>query len=259
MQRCPWVDDAMIDPRASRLRIDQLLALRKELIRGQFDLVYDLQNNARTSLYYRWMNTAWSGRAAGFDHLEYRKEGKSALESLAAQLTNAGVVARHALTPDVSWAADDVGDILRRASVARGFVLLIPGSSARRPGKRWPHYSELAHRLIADGLQVVTAPGPDELGLCRGIPGVMLLDRGQPLSIFQLVGLGRQVGFVIGNDTGPSHLMAHSGAKGLALFGSHAPAAATHIDRRFAILQVDRLDELTVDAVHAAYRRLSMT
>jgi ADP-heptose:LPS heptosyltransferase len=253
MERCPWIDDVMVDPRAPRLQINRLWQLRRQLKERAFDMVYDLQNNRRTSLYYRWMRVPWSGRAAGYRHPIEKHPGSktSALEVIAGQLRAAGLQLRHTTTPDISWMGADVSALLTAAGLSPGFILLVPGSSARHPQKRWPHYAALAERLIAAGHRVATAPGPDELSLCRTIPGDMLLDNGQPLDIFQLVGLSRQAAYVIGNDTGPTHVAAYAGTSGLAIFGPHTHAAATHIDRRLKIISAQNLQQLSADEVYA--------
>jgi ADP-heptose:LPS heptosyltransferase len=245
----------MIDPRAPRFRIDLLWSLRKQLTEAAFHMVYDLQNNRRTAMYFRWMRVPWSGRASGYVHPVKKGRGSSvsALEVIAGQLRSAAVDVRHTLDPDASWMASDVSELLRRAHLEPGFILLIPGSSARHPHKRWPHYAALAERLISAGRRVVTAPGPDELALCRSIGADMLLDNGRPLDFFQLAGLSRHAAYVIGNDTGPTHVAAFAGAKGLAIFGPHTHAAATHIDRRFKVIETENLEHLSVDEVYAAY------
>ena len=251
-ERCPWVDAVMTDPRGSRLRIDLLLKLRRDMRSGGFDAVYDLQGNRRTGLYYYWLSVPWVGSVAGKPFPQ--KPCDAAVDTLYELLRSAGLEARHTRRPDLGWLADDVDQILAAAGARTGFVLLIPGCSARHPEKRWPHYAQLAARLIAEGTQVVMAPGPDEIDLCKTIPGIALFDGGKPLSVFQLVGLSRRAGFVIGNDTGPSHIAAHTGAKGLALFGSGVHASATYIDRRFAVIEVADLGQLTVDRVYEAYK-----
>lgn len=250
--RCPWIDDVMLDQRGSRLRVDLLFKLRRQLRRGNFDCVYDLQGNRRTGMYYYWLDVPWVGSVAGRPYPQ--KPCIAAVDTMHALLTAAGLEARHTRRPDIFWLADDVTPLLSAQGVVPGFVLLIPGSSARHPEKRWPFYAELAGRLTADGKQVVMAPGPDEIDLCGSIPGISLFDAGKPLSVFQLVGLSRHAGFVIGNDTGPAHIAAHVGARGLCLFGPAIPPAATFIDRRFAVLQVADLARLSVEAVYEAYR-----
>jgi ADP-heptose:LPS heptosyltransferase len=257
MERCPSVDAVEIDPRAPRIVPWPLLDLRRRLRSQGYDMVYDLQNSGRTRFYRRFMlpRTPWSGTAPGCSHpyTAPHPERIPVLDRLAGQLAEAGLTVVHTPRPDVSWMADNPSGILRQAGIGEDFILLIPGSSARHPQKRWPGYAALARRLIAEGHRIVTAPGPDELDLCRAIPGVVLLDEGEPVNFFKLAGLAIGARFVIGNDTGPTHLAAHAGGRGLALYGT-STAAITCIDRRFKVIEVSDLKALTVETVYAAVR-----
>ena len=157
-ERCPWINHVLIDPRAPRWRLDKMYALGKMLKAQKFDMVYDLQNSSRTASYFRWFfkGTDWSGSAKGASHpvrLKNPKKVKS-LDRMASQLKDAGLTIRYSRKPDVSWMADDVDALLAEAGVTKPFILLIPGSSSRHPQKRWPHYAELAKRLIDEGFQI---------------------------------------------------------------------------------------------------------
>ena len=56
--------------------------------------------------------------------------------------------------------------------------------------------------------------------------------------------------FVIANDTGPAHMAAHLGTKGLTLFGSHTSAKLVSIEREnFKAIQVSDLAKLSADKV----------
>lgn len=253
-ERCPWIDKVMIDPRHPRWRLDLMWKLGKQLKAERFDMVYDLQNSPRTASYFHWFfqNTNWSGTAPGVSHPHLAKNPKKlrSLDRMAGQLKDAGLTIRHTRKPDVSWLADDATGLLADAGVARPFILLIPGSSARHPEKRWPYYGELAQRLIDEGYQIVTAPGPDELDLAAEIPGITLKGPRGFLNWFELAGVFKQAAFVVGNDTGPSHLASHLGVPGLALFGSHTTAERTGIEREnFAAIEVAQLSSLPVERV----------
>jgi len=253
-ERCPWINHVLIDPRAPRWRLDKMYALGKMLKAQKFDMVYDLQNSSRTASYFRWFfkGTDWSGSAKGASHpvrLKNPKKVKS-LDRMASQLKDAGLTIRYSRKPDVSWMADDVDALLADAGVTEPFILLIPGSSSRHPQKRWPYYAELATRLIDEGFQIVTAPGPDEMDLADQIPGIAL--KGPPgfINWFELAGVMKKAVFIVGNDTGPSHLAAHIGAPGLALFGSHTTAERTGIEREnFTAIEVANLANLPVARV----------
>jgi ADP-heptose:LPS heptosyltransferase len=248
--RCPHVNRVLVDPRAPRWRLDHMSALRDRLRREKFARVYDLQNSARTAFYFRWFlrDVEWSGTAPGCALPHRAKDPKKirTLDRMAGQLRDAGVAAVHTLTPDVGWMAEDVSAIL--ADVRTPYVVLVPGSSARHPQKRWPHYADLAQALMAAGYDVVTAPGPDETG--PDLPGHALRGAKGFLDWFQLAGVMKGAAFVIGNDTGPTHLASHLGVRGLALFGQHMPAERTGVLREnFAAIEVADLKTLSVARV----------
>lgn len=253
MERCPHIDRVEVDPRAPLWRIDLLLALRGALRARNFGMVYDLQISDRTSLYRRLLlnGIPWAGR----DRRAFPLIGKQwlpppGLERYAGVLQSAGVSLRHTLAPDVSWMANDMTDLLASEGVRKPFIALIPGCSAKHPQKRWPYYPELAARLLEQGYDVVTAPGPDELELAATIPGHRLLGPRGFLDWFELAGVLQQADFVVGNDTGPSHIAACLNRPGLALFGPHTSAERTGIRReRFDAIEVPDLKELSVERV----------
>lgn len=253
-ERCPWINHVMVDPRDPRWRLDLMWKLGGQLKARRFDMVYDLQNSPRTASYFRWFfqTTNWSGTAPGVSHPHSVRNPKKmrSLDRMASQLKDAGLTIRHTRRPDVSWLADDVAGLLAAEGVREPFILLIPGSSARHPEKRWPYYAELAKRLAGDGYQIVTAPGPDELTLAADIPGAALKGPRGFINWFELAGVMKRAAFVIGNDTGPSHLAAHLGVPGIALFGSHTTAERTGIEREnFTAIEVTHLSALPVERV----------
>jgi len=253
-ERAPYVDAVLTEPRAPRWRLDKMLALRHQLRAQSFDRVYDLQNSSRTGFYWRWFlrEVWWSGAVPGCAACYNPPNRKQipALERLAVQLQAAGIAPTQTRQPDLGWMADDVRADLAAAGITRDYIVLIPGCSARHPHKRWPYYRELAERLIEQGVAVVTVPGPDELATAHEIPGVVLTGKNAFMNWFELAGVLKGARFVVGNDTGPSHLAAHLGVPGLALFGPHTSAARTSIEReRFKALEVPDLAALTVDRV----------
>ena len=256
MERCPWVDRVIKDPRSPRWRLDKMWTLGRLLRSLNADRVYDLQNSSRTADYFRWFfkNTEWSGTASGCSHPHKAENPKSihSLQRLRGQLEDAGLTCPYALKPNVSWMADDMSSLLQHEGVPSDFIVLIPGSSAAHPQKRWPYYAELANKLISAGHATVTVPGPDELDLCAGIPGVTLTG-GSFLGWFELAGVIAQATFIVGNDTGPSHIAAHMNKPGLALFGAHTSVEKTGIKQEnFDAIEVTDLADLSVETVFEA-------
>ena len=101
-----------------------------------------------------------------------------------------------------------------------------------------------------DQIKVIVAPGPSEIDDTKNINAVSILDKGKALDISQLASLIKESSFVIANDTGPAHISAHLGVKGLTLFGKHTTAFKVSIEREnFKAIQVDDLEKLSASKV----------
>lgn len=248
MQRCPHIDHILTDPRAPWWQWFQQRPLMKQLKQAGFDRIIDLQNSDRTRLYHHALfeDTPWVGRMI-------KTEPDSGLQGQLELLKQAGIPIQHALQPDVGWLADDISHLLSEELQQQAYVALIHGCSAAHPEKRWPYYPQLADALIAHGFEVINIIGPDELELADDLPGFTPVLTHGVLSWSELAGVLQQASFVIGNDTGPSHLASCLGSPGLALFGAHTSVARAAIRRgRFQALKVNQLEMLSVETVLAA-------
>ncbi len=255
MQNAPHFDAIIPEQRYPRWHLHKLYKTRQKLRGLDFDLVYNLQNSRRSKMLERWLRPARiCSKFKGADY-HYDLDAAPRLatrEHLAAQVAQVGVDT-HDVLPDIRWAGApdaEVRAIMAAHNLAPDFVLLIPGSSARHPQKRWPHYGALAAWLVQHGIVCATAPGPDEMELCRTIPATMLTNNNNALNFNQLIGLGAHCRFVVGNDTGPTHLMAAARTNGLALFGRAAtPAAHTGIGDIYDVIEADSIDGISLDDV----------
>lgn len=245
LNRCPHIDHIITDARPPFWRVRDWLTLGSKLRSERFTHVYDLQKSDRSNLYRKlfFRSTKWNGRKPGY-------QPPSAIAGYITQLTDAGILTTHSDKPDVSWMADDVSTLLAAEGVRQPYIALIPGCSAKHPQKRWPYYAKLAQALIKHGYDVVTAPGPDEIELCKTIPGHTLLGPSGFLNWFELAGVLKEACFVVGNDTGPSHVASCLDKPGLTLFGPHTSAARTGICRgEFEAIEVLNLAALDVQTV----------
>jgi len=253
MARCPHVDEVVGDDNAPRWRLNRMAALARTLRGYRFDRAYDLQNSRRSVFYARWLLPAahWStGESASGRGVA----ATPVLERHAAQLAGAGVPVVHARAPYPAWLPEPLPAAVS-ARLRPPYAVLLPGASARHPEKRWPGYADLAGLLQADGLQVLSVPGPDEMDALGTMPGEVLLDAGLPLSIPHLATVLQGARCVVGNDSGPTHLAAHLGCRGIALFdGRGNPPAQTGILRppAFSALAGTPLASLPAAAVHRA-------
>ena len=91
--------------------------------------------------------------------------------------------------------------------------------------------------------------------VAKSINALCVLDNGKALNISQLSGLIKDSSFVVANDTGPAHITAHLGSKGVALFGSHTTPFKVSIEREnFKAIQAPELSKLSAEKV---FERLS--
>lgn len=241
MQRCPHIDEVLVDTRAPLWHLPVQWALYRRLCPKQWDIVIDLQNSTRTAVYRHLLlrHAHWIGRLRG-------PAPVTGLRGQQTLLQEAGIDASHAMQPNLSWMAANVGALLRQHGITRPYVVLLPGSSARHPEKRWPHYPQLAAELQREGHTCVSIVGPDEKELAAGFACSVL----QGLDWFTLAGVLQQAAVVVGNDSGPSHVASCLGRPGLALFGvSTSPLRSELARGHFDTLQVDALEDLPVSQV----------
>ena len=86
--------------------------------------------------------------------------------------------------------------------------------------------------------------------MANDIDANIILDNDKALNISQLSSLIKDSYFVISNDTGPAHMAAHLGAKGLTLFGSHTSPFKVSIEREnFKAIQAQELSKLSAEKV----------
>ena len=68
----------------------------------------------------------------------------------------------------------------------------------------------------------------------------------------ELTGLILKASYVVANDTGPAHMAAHLGQKGVVLFGPHTTAKKVSIEtEKFKAITVDNLNLLSAEKVYS--------
>jgi ADP-heptose:LPS heptosyltransferase len=156
------------------------------------------------------------------------------------------VISKNICRPDISWLVTDTKNIIKKNKILSKYIVLLPGSSKKNPLKRWPYFVDLAKLLLSKGYEVITILGPDELEMNHLFSGHVLKN----LDWFQLSGIIKNSLFVVGNDSGPSHIASCLNNKGLALFGPSTSAIRSELRRgKFEILKVDNLADLAADEV----------
>jgi len=255
----PWFDNVLTDPSPRALQLVKWLDVRRMLRNGGFQRVYDLQGNDRTCLYFRLRGRRageWCGPARGCSHQrpDHRRDPVPAAERELRFLGSLDVP--RAGRADTSWLTGEVDTL---GLPAKPFVLLVPGCAPQHPHKRWPaaHYAELARLLDAQGIATVavgTAVDQDAIGEIRAsAPGV--IDLAGKTDIGQLAEVARRSLGVVGNDTGPIHIAAITGAPTLALMsGKSDPVRMTPHGPDVGYLQRDSLADLPAADVMKSIR-----
>ena len=255
----PHLTDVIIDKRLSRFNLIYLYLLMRKIKKLKISKVYDLQNSSRTSFYKKILfpNTnfnTWSSSETTLpkDKIKEEFDEKSVLERFNHQLQTSGLNVKYTMLPDFTWSCTDISKIKSEYNLEK-YIVLFPFCSPHLTQKKWPYYNELVEKIknhYNDQFKIVVAPGPGEINDAKNINALCILDNGKALTIPQLSSLIKDSSFIIANDTGPAHMAAHLGAKGLTLFGSHTTAYKVSIEREnFKAIQVNDLTKLSADKV----------
>jgi len=263
----PYFNTVETDGRPSDL--GETLAMIGRIRKARYDRVYDLQTNSRTNWYFQLLRPfapQWNGVAFG---ASLPQKGSArlrmhTLERQADQLRAAGIwpdaPTEHgsAPPPDLTW-------ILRKhkeprpvagAATPRPYVLFVPGGSAHRLEKRWPveNYAQLGSLLKARGLDIVIIGGPQESAMARQIQKAVgqARDLTGRTDFAQLAVLGAKAVLAVGNDTGPTHLLAAAGAPTIALFSDASDPELCGPRGHVAVIRSPDLKALPVSTVASA-------
>ena len=260
----PHISNVILDKRLSRLNLIYLYSLMRSVKKYNFSKVYDLQNSSRTAFYKRILfpnasKDIWSSTETtlpdGTTKDDFDKD--SVLSRFDHQLKSSGITTHHTLNPDFSWSPSDISQIKNYHQLEK-YIVLFPFCSPHLTSKKWPYYNNLISMInekLENKFKVVIAPGPGEIKDASSINALCVLDNGKALDISQLAALIKDSSFVVANDTGPAHMTAHLGSKGIALFGSHTTPFKVSIEREnFKAIQAPELSKLSPEKV---FERLS--
>ena len=237
---CPYFDIVEADGRPKDLKgkADLIRRLRA----AGYDMVYDFQNNDRTAQYYMGLSgkkPLWSGAAKGSSH-QHMNENRGEMHNfdrLAEQLLHAGLspkppgdptgwIIGQDVSPSLDWIRPAFRDPPRFQpeffSLSGPYMLLIPGSSADHPEKRWPvdRFAKIATWVADAGITPVVIGTKAEGDI--GTQIMKMAPRTKSLvgrtDLFQLATLSERAVFALGGDTGPMHLAAAAKTPGVCLF-----------------------------------------
>ena len=253
-ERCPYIDKVIVDERKSRWNIFYLLKIKDIIINLKFQKVFDLQNSRRTEFYRKYLSNSieWISSRTILNPNERKEEfdKKSILERFQIQLSRANVNVQYTQNPQVTWMIDK--EFAIPSSIKKNYIILFPFCSIKHRQKLWPHYQDLVAKLNTKypDIDIIIVPGPGEYEKAKAYNVKILMNNGEHTNFFQLSKILAGAKYVISNDTGPAHLAAHLGCKGLTIFGSHTSPEKVSIQTdNFHSISSKNLYELTPETV----------
>ncbi|MBI1326961.1 MAG: glycosyltransferase 9 family protein [Alphaproteobacteria bacterium] len=213
-EKCGYFNNVYIDTKS----LKNLFGL----FRGyKFDTVYDMQNNDRTSFYSlinRIVNPQghWVG-ASFFATRRNAAKARTASTSLEGHKLTLSLAGIENITFDkMEWAAGQLFNL------PMPYILLVPGASPTHPAKRWPaeNFATLAGELKKRDITPVLIGAQSEQDILKEIEDKCegLINLCGKTDLLDIPALARNATGVIGNDTGPLHLSATTGAHTLVLY-----------------------------------------
>jgi heptosyltransferase II len=113
--------------------------------------------------------------------------------------------------------------LLAAHDVGSKYVVLCPVAVGFHRGKlkAWDGFTRLNAELLADGIQVIAMPGPNESDTVhRVLPGALVLPESDVATFAAVLATAH---LVVANDSGAGHLAAAAGAPLISVFGVTDP------------------------------------
>jgi len=253
--RIIFVDEIIYENRPSFLRIDKWLIIISKIILRNFNIVFDLQNSDRTSIYHfflRLFNSKiiWSGNRRGgrfkyhpknFESIPIKDRIKNQLALMNIEIYD---------KPDINWMMNK--DIINLPN--NKFVILLPGSSPEHKHKRWPaeKFAELANYLKEKNIDSIVLGQShsegEELKKIKLLAPNIIDFSDQDLDCLATTA-SKAIG-AIGNDTGPTFIAAAAGCPITWLLSNHTDPNITQLlGSKVNTLKKDNISDITTDEV----------
>jgi ADP-heptose:LPS heptosyltransferase len=253
--RIIFIDEIIYENRPSFLRIDEWLTIILKIARRNFNIVFDLQNSDRTSVYYffiRLFNSKviWSGNRKGGKYKYHPKNFESVpiKDRIKNQLALMNIETYD--NPDISWMLNK--NIINLPN--NDFVILLPGSSLEHKHKRWPaeKFAELANHLKERNIDSIilgqSHSEGEELKKIKLLAPKIIDFSNQDLDCLATTA-SKAIG-AIGNDTGPTFIAAAAGCPITWLLSSHTDPNITQLlGSKVNTLKKDNISDITTDEV----------
>ncbi len=248
-----FTDVFAIDVRKKGQRWSNALAWIRRVRAGHYDLLIDFQRSDHSRFLLALLLIAGGaphyrlGNRGGFPytHQPVNRDPKAhAFVMMRSVLESVGIPTRttHPVFHPTREQLDRVKALRDDCGlVDNEYVVLLPGSHAAGPLKRWgaARYAALAQILHDQGIaKIVLIGGPDEVEDCMQIAaaGDFIVNLNGKLELLQIAPVCEGAAAIIGNDTGTAHFGSAAGRPLLVLCGPTDPRRVKPIgDSTFAV------------------------
>ncbi len=248
----PFVDKIKFDNRPKIFNLISLVKLCVWFHKQNFDWVFDLQTSKRTNIYFfifsLFTDFKWNGIAknCSHPHLGSKRTRLHTLKRQKEQLKFAGIKSQ----TNVNWRF--LKSDIRKFFLKDNLFLLVIGGSIHRPEKRWSieNYIELIKYLNQKKIYPIIIGGNLEKHflLNKNFFKVKFKNLVGKTSYLDLAEIARKSKWIVGNDTGPMHLLVQCSkvnAKKIVLFGSHSnPKLCAPIGKNVFIIQKNKINDI---------------
>jgi len=253
-EQMPYFDDIIYDQRSSSKNFSDLIQLIYKLYISKYDIIFDLQNSDRTSIYYFFIklfnDCIWSGNRRGGKY-KYRPsnfDGIPVLDRIKGQLKLINIDTN--VVPEVDWLVNE-GE---KPNIDGKYIIFVPGSSRKHKGyKRWPakNFAELAKRLAKKNIKSVviglTDSELEEIETIEKSSSSVINCSDRNLGF--IAELSRQALGAVANDTGPTFVISATGCPVTLLLSRHYQHFAKPLGSKLNIIQKDLISQITTEEV----------
>ena len=257
LSNIPFIKNIKVDDRPKIFHFLNYVNLLIWFKKNKFEWVYDLQTSNRTNLYYKFFSIfcefKWSGIAkkCSHPHLDKNRTKLHTIDRQRKQLLITGINKFE----NVNWNYFNCD--IKNFKIPGRYVILVPGGSISRPEKRWSikNYTKICKYLILNKFTPVIVGGKDEFKIVGSIqkeklPVINLIGK---TSFAELVPLAKKATFVLGNDTGPMHLLSASSSikvTKIILFGNDSnPQLCRPVGKNVNILRKKSIHDIKLSDI----------
>ena len=255
-QCLPFIKNIKIDNRPKFYYVLKYIKIFKWFYKSDFEWIFDLQTSKRTNLYFLILSIFkdfnWNGIAknCSHPHLSSNRKKLHTLERQKDQLRAAGI--SKSFKPDWNYFKSKTS----KFSIKKSYAILVPGGSRHRKNKRWDfkNFLEIIKFLEKKNITSILVGGRDEKDIFQ--------NKHKYHSVVNLIGktnfsdlayLSSGAKLVLGNDTGPMHLLVACSndkiAKIVLFGGASDPTLCAPIGKNVIIVKENNIKDIMTEDI----------